>query len=242
MNEETIWAAGVWIFAALWTVGIGWVADSWIVMIWALLGFIIASAAVLWVRSNERKKHKLQEQLWREESLAFIHRRRHDWLNDLQLIYGYVRLNKYDKLPSFVESLKSRLQDESSFSVLGSSHLEWELLRLCTFGGNLKVDVSVDPEWNAEQWLIQDVVTARILRDWLDIVSHEIVHALPIEVHINFIQRDEEAIVLIDQRGSFDDVDLNDLVRRFSHTWPEISVNPQIHTAGFHLELSAREK
>ena len=63
-------------------------------------------------------------QLWID---AFSHAR-HDWLNDLQMIMGYVQLRKYDKLAACVDMLKERMAEESRTSKLGSPGLVEALL------------------------------------------------------------------------------------------------------------------
>lgn len=44
---------------------------------------------------------------------------RHDWLNELQLIMGYVQMKKYDKLSACVDMLKQRLTEEGRAAKLG---------------------------------------------------------------------------------------------------------------------------
>jgi stage 0 sporulation protein B (sporulation initiation phosphotransferase) len=61
----------------------------------------------------------LQRQLW----IDTLGHARHDWLNDLQLIIGYVKLNKTDKLASFVEMLKQKMNEESRIARWGHPKL-----------------------------------------------------------------------------------------------------------------------
>jgi stage 0 sporulation protein B (sporulation initiation phosphotransferase) len=56
-----------------------------------------------------------QRQLW----IDTISHARHDWLNDLQLIIGYVQLRKYDKLAECVGMLKQRIAEEGRAVKLG---------------------------------------------------------------------------------------------------------------------------
>ncbi|HZG77986.1 MAG TPA: Spo0B domain-containing protein [Paenibacillus sp.] len=79
-------------------------------------------------------------QLWID---AFSHAR-HDWLNDLQMIMGYVQLRKYDKLAACVDMLKERMAEESRTSKLGSPGLVEALLtvrsRSLPFAFRLTID------------------------------------------------------------------------------------------------------
>jgi len=56
-----------------------------------------------------------QRQLW----IDTLSHARHDWMNDLQLLLGYVQLRKYDKIAQYVDMLKQRMTEESRASKLG---------------------------------------------------------------------------------------------------------------------------
>ncbi|TLS53540.1 hypothetical protein FE782_04515 [Paenibacillus antri] len=91
---------------------------------------------------QDRHSRLLDEhrQLWID---AFSHAR-HDWLNDLQMIVGYMQLRKYDKLAACVDMLKQRMTEESRTSKLGSPGLVEALLtvraRARSFAFRLAID------------------------------------------------------------------------------------------------------
>jgi stage 0 sporulation protein B (sporulation initiation phosphotransferase) len=60
-----------------------------------------------------------QQQLW----IDTLGHARHEWLNDLQLIIGYVKLNKADKLATYVEMLKQKMNEESRIARWGHPKL-----------------------------------------------------------------------------------------------------------------------
>jgi stage 0 sporulation protein B (sporulation initiation phosphotransferase) len=65
-----------------------------------------------------------QRQLW----IDTLSHARHDWLNDLQLIIGYVQLRKYDKVTACVDMLKEKLAEEGKTVKLGHPGLIEALL------------------------------------------------------------------------------------------------------------------
>jgi stage 0 sporulation protein B (sporulation initiation phosphotransferase) len=77
---------------------------------------------------NRSNMKRVEEELWtdrrmdeeRQLWIDTLSHARHDWLNDLQLIIGYVQLRKYDKLAGCVEMLKRRLTEEGRVSKLGA--------------------------------------------------------------------------------------------------------------------------
>lgn len=65
---------------------------------------------------------KLVEQAERsrsdERSIELLNQYRHNWLNDLQVLFAYIKLKKYDKLEHNVEKIKEKLEQESIISKL----------------------------------------------------------------------------------------------------------------------------
>lgn len=84
-----------------------------------------------------------QRQLWIE---AFRHAR-HDWLNDLQMIMGYVQLQKYDKLKACVDMLKQRMTIESRTSSLGSAGLIEALLTVRAKARSFAFELRIEEEF-----------------------------------------------------------------------------------------------
>ncbi|MCI3923629.1 Spo0B domain-containing protein [Paenibacillus sp. TRM 82003] len=69
----------------------------------------------VWQGSEWDKQREDQRQLW----IDTLSHARHDWLNDLQLIKGYLQLKKFDKLTECVDMLKQRLAYEGKTARLG---------------------------------------------------------------------------------------------------------------------------
>ncbi|MBP1156577.1 MULTISPECIES: Spo0B domain-containing protein [unclassified Paenibacillus] len=67
--------------------------------------------------------------------LRLFNHYRHDWMNDIQILMGYVQLKKYDKLSSLMEKIKDKVQQESYVSKLGIPHL---IIHLLTFQAEVK--------------------------------------------------------------------------------------------------------
>lgn len=60
--------------------------------------------------------------------LAIIDHHRHDWLNDLQLLFGYIQLKKYDRLEGFLEKLKEKIEAERLLAHIAIPSLAIDLL------------------------------------------------------------------------------------------------------------------
>ena len=83
-------------------------------------------------------------QLW----IDTLNHTRHDYLNDLQLLLGYVQLRRYDKIAECVDMLKQRMAEDSRVSKLGHLGLAEALLTYRTrpkpFLFTVKIGESVD--------------------------------------------------------------------------------------------------
>ncbi|TDF97648.1 Spo0B domain-containing protein [Paenibacillus piri] len=71
---------------------------------------------------------------------------RHDWMNDIQLLFGYVKLKKYDKLEDLMEKIKGRVLQESCLSKLGHADL---IVYLLSFQAEVK-DMLLEIEMERE--------------------------------------------------------------------------------------------
>ncbi|RKN83839.1 Spo0B domain-containing protein [Paenibacillus ginsengarvi] len=56
-----------------------------------------------------------QEQLF----VQTINHLRHDWMNDVQVLYGYLKMKKYDKMHDYMEIVKEKMLQENCISKLG---------------------------------------------------------------------------------------------------------------------------
>jgi sensor histidine kinase regulating citrate/malate metabolism len=87
---------------------------------------------------------------------------RHEWMNDIQLLIGYARLKKYDKLMKHMEMIKEKAASESALFKLGHPRLalflylcqtgEYPVRLRCSMTPDLQLDRLLDdPQWAAEQ-------------------------------------------------------------------------------------------
>ncbi|NEU28683.1 Spo0B domain-containing protein [Paenibacillus ottowii] len=79
-------------------------------------------------------------------AIATLNHHRHDWMNDLQVLYGYIRMNKHDKSAAYVETIKGRVSEDSKISKLGIPTLVFYLQSFRVNAGNLQLSVQVEEE------------------------------------------------------------------------------------------------
>lgn len=84
--------------------------------IWAAAASV--GAAWLVLRSEKRRQQAIVRNM-EHASIRMLNHHRHDWMNELQILYGYIQLGKLDKSVACVERIKERMALESKISKLG---------------------------------------------------------------------------------------------------------------------------
>ncbi|WP_310551430.1 Spo0B domain-containing protein [Paenibacillus glufosinatiresistens] len=102
------------------------------------------AAAVLLCRGRLQEELRRQEHCLQEQAIRTLNHHRHDWMNDLQVLYGYIQLGKPDKSVQCVERIKERIALDSRIAKLGIPPLVFFLQSYRTSGGGLLLDIEVE--------------------------------------------------------------------------------------------------
>ncbi|AZS17039.1 Spo0B domain-containing protein [Paenibacillus lutimineralis] len=127
----------------------------------SITGFIIISLCLLVLfqgyvryiqrRAADERKHLLESV--QRTATATLGHHRHDWMNDLQLIYGYLKLGKYDKLGSCVERIKEQMALESKISRLGIPALVFFLQSFREVNRSIDLKIEIRDELQLDHML-----------------------------------------------------------------------------------------
>ncbi len=96
-------------------------------------------------RQAENERKQLLESVQRTAAATLGHHR-HDWMNDLQILYGYIQLGKYDKLAGCVERIKEGMVADSKISRLGIPSLVFYLHSFREMNGSVQLEVCVQED------------------------------------------------------------------------------------------------
>ncbi|MFC5529271.1 Spo0B domain-containing protein [Cohnella yongneupensis] len=121
----------------------GW-PDAWwpliLFMLWSLaLGVALATAGS---REDRERIDRLLDHA-HGSAIQTLSHHRHDWMNELQVLYGYLRLNKPDKAVDVVDRIRVRMDHDSRLSHIGNPKLSIYLLSFRTICDSLRLDVEV---------------------------------------------------------------------------------------------------
>ncbi|AOZ91899.1 Spo0B domain-containing protein [Paenibacillus crassostreae] len=121
-------------------------------------------------RQNEKEKRLIIQSV-EQTAIKSLNHHRHDWMNDLQIMYGYIQLKKYDKSIECVGRIKERMELEGKIAKLGIPSLVFYLQSFRTIGSNVELEVHVADDLHlngrimgndAEDWVSAIVECIRI--------------------------------------------------------------------------------
>lgn len=106
-----------------------------------------------------------------DHNLRLIHlfnHYRHDWMNEIQLVYGYVKLKKYDKLEALMENIVVKVQHETNISKLGIPELIVYLFSSQAGEKELKLEVEMKQEIHLNELTMAGKIFSRLLMNIID--------------------------------------------------------------------------
>jgi sensor histidine kinase regulating citrate/malate metabolism len=145
----------------------------WSLPILAAAGIVLVSgiAGYRWMQNDRSRREAMwmrRLEVQREQSqlelLQIVSHLRHDWMNDIQVLSGYIQLKKYDKLYPYVEKIRAKMQNESNVSKLGVPSLVAYLLSLRTDITTLQLDVELEHEINLNKLPLDGEQAASVIR------------------------------------------------------------------------------
>ncbi|MGN7359853.1 Spo0B domain-containing protein [Paenibacillus sp. SAF-054] len=117
----------------------------WSILLVLWVAAVFAGGFILLTRLHEKEQQALLRS-FEQAAIRTLNHHRHDWMNDLQILYGYIQLGKIDKAVQCVERIKERMNQESKISKLGIPSLVFYLQSFRTSGSSLELEITVDPD------------------------------------------------------------------------------------------------
>ncbi|KHL94697.1 hypothetical protein QW71_16450 [Paenibacillus sp. IHB B 3415] len=112
-----------------------------------LLGVWVAAVlafSFLYNRRHYEEELRIQEKTLQQAANRTLNHHRHDWMNDLQVLYGYIQLGKPDKSVLCVERIKERIALDSRIAKLGVPSLVFYLQSFRTYRSSLELEIEVE--------------------------------------------------------------------------------------------------
>lgn len=163
INDWYKYRKWVWLIAALPASAIIiWPESRWINV------FVIAWIGIIWFIYNRLDKKLAAEQLHKtiksnqKMSITTMNHYRHDWMNQLQVLFGYISLGKKEKCIEYVEKIKGRMFVESQIAKLEEPGLVSYLQAFRIFPAHFELEVKFVSECKNEHY-IDDQISELII-------------------------------------------------------------------------------
>lgn len=140
----------------------------WPSSVWLLALFLVwlSTAAAIWIWA-ERKEHsqRLERTIHTLQAAGVrtLNHHRHDWMNDLQVLYGYIRMKKPDRAVEYVDKIRERMMTESQIAKLGIPSLVSYIQSFRTLTNSLQLHVKIDQDINISELPIDGQEVAEAL-------------------------------------------------------------------------------
>lgn len=167
-----------------------------------------ASIASAW-SARKLGERRQQAAVWQVEQTAIqmLNHHRHDWMNELQILYGYIRLGKHDKSVQCVERIKERMQQDSKLSKLGIPSLVFYLHSYRTLNHSLQLEVEIVDHIQLDRLTpaMADNLTEAVIRT-VNAFQQEEKSARGEDrlLTITFMQQEHELALIFEGDGPFD--------------------------------------
>ncbi|OPH48568.1 hypothetical protein BC351_08880 [Paenibacillus ferrarius] len=119
-----------------------------------------------WSQILHEQEHTSQKRL-----IQVMNRLRHDWMNDTQILFGYIQLKKFDNLQPYMEKIKMNMQQESNLSKLGLPSFIAFLLLFRVESKSLEFVVELDQEMNLAELPLPSGLIERLVRQTVECVQ-----------------------------------------------------------------------
>lgn len=200
LTKRTLWIVSIIVALAciaLWTTTV-WVIYSSLLWIIAVMYYFVVRERKLAEQRVLRTTEAIQTMLIRTLS-----HHRHDWMNDLQLVYGYIRLGKLERAVEKIEQIKVRMQTDSKMSKLQVPSLVSYLQSFCTFSANMQLAIDVEERFQVQQLQMPPEQFAEMIIALLNLYRF---HTKPVDydvitTEVKFGQFEEHASITVKCSG-----------------------------------------
>lgn len=165
---------------------------------------VLAGYGYIAHRQHERKERRLIESFQRTATATLGHHR-HDWMNDLQLLYGYIQLGKHDKLLDCLDRIRERMTGESKISKLGIPSLVFYLQSFRVMNNSVQLEVEIADNLELGNLLTPDAAERLAGAVMETIRAYQFAGRSAwgeiIELKLSFYQENNEIIIRFERKG-----------------------------------------
>jgi sensor histidine kinase regulating citrate/malate metabolism len=164
-------------------------------------------------------------------------------MNDIQLLFGYISLKKYDKLDDCMDNIRSKAQQESSAAKLGIPSLVAFFISFRLYYKQLSLELEMEQDINIGALPLDKEQVSRLVRETVKLFDNFALSSSD-EPNVLSIQFDlEEDALLFDliYRGGFNEKELQNgitaLIGSFSAEFARMEEEYKVNEAVITIKL-----
>jgi sensor histidine kinase regulating citrate/malate metabolism len=169
---------------------------------WPLIVFVVWTFAVCAIIvALQRLKHREQcDRLLTHSQVSAIRtlsHHRHDWMNELQILYGYLRLNKLERAVDVVDRIRGRMEQDSRVSQIGIPELATFLLSFRTVCDTMRLDLEIQDGLHLERLPYRADMLSRTITGLVNVIRFRAVSPLSGENVLKLVLSQSEGALKI---------------------------------------------
>ena len=186
------------------------------------LGIVICIGCVgiFAARKAELIKAKKAEE---QRIIQLMSHYRHDWMNDLQLLFGYVSLKKYDKLSDCLDKIRCKAMKENSIAKLGIPSLVAYFISFRLKENALALELEMEQDINLAALPMDTEKVSQLVQGIVDLFhvnsapSEELINVLSVQ----FALEDNALLVDLDYQGGYHQAELKKAIHTLISAFPK---------------------
>jgi stage 0 sporulation protein B (sporulation initiation phosphotransferase) len=134
----------------------------WVVTIVIIVLIVWIAIMLRTIRNLNNRLSELKDAQY-SEVIRTIDHHRHDWMNELQVLFGYIQLNKRDKLMAYIEKISDQMRCNGLISKLGIPFLSAYFISFRASTKDMVLDVRLEHEIQLARYGEQGVRVAHFI-------------------------------------------------------------------------------
>jgi stage 0 sporulation protein B (sporulation initiation phosphotransferase) len=193
-----------------------WPIRTGFAIITAVSGYVYLRLEQSRLEEQFRHEQKALKQGYELNLLQIVNRVRHDIMNDIQVLFGYIQLKKFDNLSPHMEKIRAGFHRESLLSKLGIPSLVTYLYTFRVHVKKLQLEVELEQELSLQELPIRDDLIYILVHDTIELF-HQYADADQEELAVlslEFDAREDHLLLDFVFHGNYDREGLQAAVQR----------------------------
>jgi hypothetical protein len=131
---------------------------------------LLTGGAVWWLARRSASEDRVRQD---KRLLRILSVYRHDWMNHIQVLMGYVRLNKTERLTEYMDKIKGKVFQESYLAKMGVSELVVYYYEFRSEQRHLELEFEIEQEICLSKLPLDGRAAAALIRDTVEFFAAE---------------------------------------------------------------------